>query len=539
MQALPPSFKRLSYVVFSVLAMAPAIGADSVRVGAFDFAYVTAGDRQARPVQVFDDGKSTFFQFRAGEPIPAIFSQAGGTHELVIPKLEGPYVKVPSLHGRFLLQVGRAQAQVFHSAGVRADAPPMAVAPTTAHYGAGRLVASLTPVAGALPDDAIERNSYATPAKGDAVQWVGTEARRDESTVLFARGSAVLTAEARKLIANIARGGSMKTRFTVIGRDDDTLKEGLDRLRADTLADALARAGVDADRVTTRIGVAGKAQGKLWPSSILSETDRSVAVATPGRADAARGAHISSNLTALVQAGVLRPDQARAIAAGHGAAPRAAAPVESAPVRPVFNLTAADKTVQGALRRWATQSGHELVWHAPAAMDAPINGDVTIPGSTLVEALDRLLGGLKEKGYELDAVVYSNNVIRVTARTATTVEPAAAPAAAGAGAAPKAPPTPPVLDRAPATRAATVPGAQWQMAATDRNVHNTLMRWAASSQWNLVWKAEERVPVEGDAVISSPDFRAAAEQVIAEAARAGYRLRTTNAGERTLVVSSY
>ena len=43
-------------------------------------------------MQVFDDGKSTFFQFRAGEPVPAIFADTATGQQLVIPQLEGPYI---------------------------------------------------------------------------------------------------------------------------------------------------------------------------------------------------------------------------------------------------------------------------------------------------------------------------------------------------------------------------------------------------------------------------------------------------------------
>lgn len=531
---------RLSLaLIFGGLAIFPAAGADSARVGSYDFSYVASGDTRARPVQVFDDGRSTFFQFRAGDSVPAIFSHRTGVPQLLVPVHEGPYIKVPEIHGRFVLQVGRAQANVLHSGGAREDAPPLTVvsgAGLATPYQGGpvapdsRLVASLTPVgAGRAADVAAHRNSYATPHKGDAVQWVEPEPKREEVSVWFGRGSAVLSPEARRAIASAAKAGA-GGRFVVIGRDDDTLKEGLDRLRSDNLVAALSKEGVDPSRVVSRVGVAGTPRGKTWPSTIYVEVERPVVAA------ATRSDSIRTNLQELVKAGVLKPDQAHAIAAHHGAGRVAAAapPVESP--RGGFTLTAADKTVQGSIRRWAAATNYQIVWDVPSGLDAAVHGDAVIPGNTMQEALERLLAGLKDKGYALDATVFSNRVIRLTAAGRP---PADSPAPATPAAAPPAPPAKPEA-RPPSPKSlAGAASSNWQMLQGDRTVQNMLTRWAGDAQWQLVWNAPERVAIVGDAVIASPDFRSAAEHVIAQAAAAGYRLRLTSADDRTVVVSSY
>jgi outer membrane protein OmpA-like peptidoglycan-associated protein len=530
---------RLAFALaVSGVCLAPATGADSTRVGAYDFSYAATGDVRARPIQVFDDGRNTFFQFRPGESVPAIFTHKAGVPLLLVPSQEGPYIKVANVHGRFVLQVGRAQADVVHAGATREDAPLLNVVSntglTTPYVGGpvpdgGRLVASIAPVdVGAAPDDAAYRNSYATPRKGDAVKWVEAEPRREETSVWFARGSAVISADARKSLAAAARSAGAQSNVVVIGRDDDTLKEGLDRLRAETMKSALVKMGVDASRISARVGVAGTARGRSWPSTIQIKTERPLAVAA---SNSGRASSIRSNLDALVAAGVLKPEQAQAIAVHHGVRP--AAPIvqqqETVP-KGGFTLVAADKTVQGTIKRWASSLNYQVVWDAPAALDAPILGDAAIPANSIQEALERLLGGLKDKGYALDATVFSNRVIRLTAT--------------GAGAAPRpleaSPPAPPLrVEPRPTNPRSLATTGQWQMLQGDRTVQAMLARWAAEAQWNVVWNAPERIGITGDAVITNPTFKGAAEHVIAQAAQAGYRLRVTTSDDRTVVVSSY
>jgi hypothetical protein len=79
-----------------------------------------------------------------------------------------------------------------------------------------------------------------------------------------------------------------------------------------------------------------------------------------------------------------------------------------------FTLSPTDKTVAGAVRRWAKSLHYEVVWDAPSAFDAVISGEATLPGRNMTEALDQLLRGLKEKGYALEATLHANRVIRFT-----------------------------------------------------------------------------------------------------------------------------
>ena len=525
------------------LCSVPARSADSARVGAYDFSYFLSGDARAKPVQVFDDGRNTYFQFRAGEAVPAIFAARTGAPELVVPTQEGPYVRVPELHGRFILQVGRAQANVVHGGNERPDAPQVTSVAANGmaqpYTGAGappvggRLVASLAPVAMTMGNEtALNRNSYATPVKGDRVYWP-ERTEEVEHSIGFARSAYVLSGDAQKAIVRVAQRAAPAARFTVIGRDDDSYKEGLERARADAMREALIKAGITSDRITVRTGVMSSGQkGRLWESTLMVETPQQPPMMRPAPAPAPAAAAnrpsnpaVRSNIDALVRSGILDHAHAQALLARYQptqAAPAAAAPAPEVPPGG-FTLSAADKTVSGAVRRWAHALRFQLVWDAPAPMDAPIAGDATLQGQNLSEALDHLVRGLKEKGYALEVTIYANRVIRFTSpgREPQKAAPAAPQSAA---------------ERAEAPAKAV---AQWQMLPGDRTVAGTLARWAGDAQWRVVWSAKDQVPVTGNAVVNQPDFKSAAEFVMQQVAAAGYRLRTSTRADNTLLVSSY
>lgn len=525
-----PTLSRLACGLFMLgLCSAPVQSADSARVGAYDFSYLLSGDARAKPVQVFDDGRNTYFQFRAGEAVPAIFSARSGVTQLVVPTQEGPYVKVPEVHGRFVLQVGRAQANVIHGAGERADAPQIsAMAPngmSTPYVGegslpaGGRLVASLAPVAMNLGNEqALDRNSYATPVKGDRVYWP-ERSEAVEHSFGFSRGGYVLSREARRALGSMAQRAAPSARFTVIGRDDDSYKEGLERARADALRDALTKAGIASERITVRTGVAQPSRkGKLWESTVVVESQSEaprlqLATTDAGSSSRASNPAIASNIEALVRSGVLNRAQAAAILTRHQATSQAAGTAAAeAPAGGVaqvpeggFTLTVADKTISGAVRRWAKALSYQVVWDASAQLDAPIAGDGRIEGQNISDAMDQLVRGLKEKGYVLEVTIYANRVIRFSTPTAT---------------APK-------------------KGPEWQMLPGDRTVAGTLGRWAGDARWRVEWAAKDEVPVTGKAVVKQSDFKAAADFVMQQVAAAGYRLRATTRPDNTLVVSSY
>lgn len=444
---------RLSAALFfGGLVLLPAQSADSVRVGAYDFNYLSTGDSAARPVQVFDDGRSTYLQFRPGMVVPAIFSNKSGAPQLLVPAQEGPYVKVPELHGRFLLQVGRAQAQVMHG-GARFDTAGMSVStpagqqpyvPGTPYPAGAHLVTSVAPVpltttgAPAIVDDMLERNSYATPRKGDNLTWQKqAESKRDQREIWFKSGSAALTAEARNALIAAAKATPAGARVTVIGRDDETFKDGLDRARGKAMRDVLVRAGLSPERVTVRQGVSDKQSGQQWASTLVIESGAEEVVAAGG--SVRRSSAVTENLQALVRAGVLRLEQAEHIARGHGmtmggagaqgAAPAAAATPQAiaaaaavpdvrragAPAASVtrsWEMRKADGSLDRMLTRWANEAGWTLVWRdAPAIA---VTGDMQLPASDFLAAADLVVRRAQEVGYRIHAAAYSNQTLVVS-----------------------------------------------------------------------------------------------------------------------------
>lgn len=415
---------RLSFALILVgVCMFPAQSADSARVGSYDFSYFLSGDARAKPVQVFDDGRNTYFQFRAGEAVPAIFSAPNGVPQLLVPTQEGPYVRVPEMHGRFLLQVGRAQANVVHAgAEQRPDAPPVAVVGAnglTVPYaggavpGGGRLVASLEPVPMDLSaPQALDRNSYATPTKGDQVYW-SERSSRAEHSIGFARSAWLLSRDAQRAVLRVAQDAAPSARFTVVGRDDDSYKEGLERARAEAIRNALVKAGIDSGRISVQTGVMKAGQkGPMWESTLIVETPQAAPVmqmAPAPRAPTSVNPALASNVESLVRAGVLDRAQAEALLARYR--PAAEPVTKVAPVVRSFAMRKSDESIDKMLQRWAQDAGWKVLWQGAPAIR--ITGDADIDRPDFIQAADLVVKQVNAAGYRLKATAYSNNVLQI------------------------------------------------------------------------------------------------------------------------------
>lgn len=545
--------KTVAAVAVILLNANVAVGSSAQMVGSYDFAYMTTGSHRASPVQVFDDGRNTYFQFRAGEAVPAIFTQKNGSMQLLVPEHEGPYIKVPQVHGQFTLQLGRAQAMVVHGDGTRLDAPPLhQVSPsgmTNAYYGGGvtpgaRLVASLAPAAPALVDDALERNSYATPTRGDRVGWVQPEISSTEHTIWFPKGSQTMGPQGRKLIQAIAAKARDGGKVIVMGRDDESFKEGLDQARANVMRDALVKAGVPKESIATRIGVAGKSDKNLRESNIRVEIQSSPVVSRHVAAAPAANTSNQANVQALVRSGVLTLEQGNAILSRQGG--QVAQTAQGAPQLDVppggFRMVAADKNIQTTVRRWAASVNYSVVWDVPPELDAQIGGDALIQAGSMKEAVERLLTGLRQAGYMLDATFYSNRVIRFTKAAPQSEAPSApVPAARPARHDTHSPTNGEKVIQRASTGAfdPEASGRKWSMRVEDKSMEQMLNRWGRDANWSVVWNANEIVPIDGNAVVEKPSFLNAADYVIAQAANAGYRMKAVAYANNTLVVSSY
>src|SRR5665647_2279920 len=113
------SLPKLTALAIALLALTPVLGSNAERLGAYDFSYQSNGDAKVRPVQVFDDGHSTYFQFRAGEPIPAIFADSANGPTFLTLQNEGPYVKVSAVASGYSLRLGYGMGHVSYQGGGR------------------------------------------------------------------------------------------------------------------------------------------------------------------------------------------------------------------------------------------------------------------------------------------------------------------------------------------------------------------------------------------------------------------------------------
>lgn len=392
----------------------PAVAGNGTRVGSYDFTYASAGEARAQPVQVFDNGINTYFQFRAGTVIPAIFGQVGGNLTLLIPVQEGPYVRVEGVFGQFTLQIGAARAEVIHAGATRMDAPEIKIAPpsgmVTPYMGGAvpsdaKLLASVkTQAAPTLIDDKREHYSYATPIKGDKVSWDEVETLVQDNAVWFVAGRTTLGPVGRKTVKSIASRAPRGARFVVVGQYDETMGEKMEEGRAAALRDELVANGVPLSSITVKYGQKGTTQNKLWSSLIQIESDAKTAMIRGNRPS--ENTAVVDNVQSLVKKGVLSYDQGQAILRRSN--------VAAVEPQGEFQMKASDKTLQGMIRRWSEAAGYRLVWEATEAADPKISGDAVIKAPSIVQALDKVMADIKAKGYALDLTIYSNKVIRIT-----------------------------------------------------------------------------------------------------------------------------
>lgn len=103
-------------------AAKPEPVSDATPPESWNFAYSYAGAKTNVPARVFDDGKSTFFQWLVGNEAPAVFVVGqDGNESLVNTAMRGRYFVVDEVAGQFVLRNGAQVTQVFNDALARAQ----------------------------------------------------------------------------------------------------------------------------------------------------------------------------------------------------------------------------------------------------------------------------------------------------------------------------------------------------------------------------------------------------------------------------------
>lgn len=358
------------------MAVSTQAGPYSATIGKFDFTYLIQGDDfRIKPLQVFDDGERTYFQFRSDAPIPAILDATG--QKVFTPYKEGPYIVVNGRPRDFVLALGLSRATAVH-ADVASGAQPR---PDVGRAPAGPAMISTRYTQPARYDagDATA-SSYAAPVRGDVVEWQ-EQGRTQDQPVLFAKGSATLSKAARDGIESLARRIDADTKIVVIGRDDPSQKDGLAEQRALALRNALTGAGVPRDSIRLQIGVEFGDPIKSGKSYLYASSLR------------------------WTQSRALR-DVAQERPAGQvAAAARAVSPAQR------FDIRAADYELAVSLQRWASNTGYELVWDAEPVK---VDGASMVEANDMVDAVKKVVGELRRMGYPVKAQAYSDRVIRIT-----------------------------------------------------------------------------------------------------------------------------
>lgn len=396
--------KRRLLIAMSMFVLTAGYAAEPMRMGNYDFSYEMSGVSKVMPVQVFDDGSSTYFQFRAGAPIPAIFVNGPTGLVMVVPEMQGPYARIAGVTGKYVLRIGFGMGQVSYAGErrpqlTRTVTEPIQTQPisqVTNEYATpaasprdmAMLKASTTATATALktafyddpsPRIALDVNSYATPIKGDLAQFPKTAngstalVKADETNVPFVVGKASLGPIGRKLVQTQAKafvGG----RVEVVGRDDESSKDGLADSRAKNVVDLLVASGVPRSAIT------------------LNTTDKLLG---NKQASASSGAQITLYRPSVRTQGVEQPQMG----------------FQEAPITS-WKLRATDETVNRVLQRWADEAGWRLIWKS--GTEIRVTGDAELVRDGFVSAADYLLVQARSYGYRIKGHAYNNRVLVVT-----------------------------------------------------------------------------------------------------------------------------
>lgn len=337
--------------------LATSCGATSVpaRLGAFSFDYLVAGEGSARPVQVFDDGTQTYLQYRPGVAMPAFVSADGD--QLFMPRLQGPYVVLDAVPRDVVAQLGTSRVRITHAS----------LATNAVQWARGGT---------ALPRAANQwtENSYATPARGDRIEWRHRDEVAQDFTLEFEAGGTNLSPQAAKLLRTRARALSEAGRIQVVGREDGTLKEGVGAGRAAAVADHLVAAGVPRSRIA-------------------------VQVAREARESTASGPVAGAAVSAFASRVYAPPPEVRPLPALRTGVAR-------------FQLRAADGNLAANLQRWASAQGWRVV--VKDAPEVKVVGDAELQQTDFLAAADFAIEQARQAGYPIRAAAHGNQVLVLT-----------------------------------------------------------------------------------------------------------------------------
>lgn len=214
----------------------------------FDFGYEVGGDPVTAPVQVFDDGERTYFQFRdTVKLLPVIFRvMPNGEREQVPFERRAPYVIVSDVNKRFFLSNGVGEASVEY-VGTRPVQPRPQITVAEAVGRVAALVNAGTPAQPAAPAVVqAPAAAIAAPAPEKRIPIppaIAAEAKPIFRDVVFPQGGTSLTPAATATLQGIIAAAEDAVGIVVYGRNDRGGSTALAQRRATAIRDFLLTKG--------------------------------------------------------------------------------------------------------------------------------------------------------------------------------------------------------------------------------------------------------------------------------------------------------
>lgn len=460
------SIELRHHIVATAALLAVASSTSAAQPGAYDFTYRMGGERTVLPLQVFDDGKETYFQWRAStQVVPAIIADTPQGPRVATYHRSGAFIVVPGVATSYRLQFGSLTGQVSYAGPARAvtvgSAPTTeqpaaqpamatpAASPSTAMPKATPVVARNAVSSGYVVDASIagsaappagvqtapaETAGAPTPVVRADVPPAAAGPRTQAVRVPFETGRSQMTAAAQREIRRAFAGEGTITSVTIVGRDDSAAQDGLARSRAMAIRAAAIDAGAPASRIRLIEGLMREGDKATTPTSDLRVVRSSLHKAAHDIAGepstiAEAIAMVARGMRALARMGAI--DQARAdsfvdslrrMVGMGGPAPTKPDVQTLAPtvtggvaqgsaldqVTGVWTMLPADGTAQRGLRKWAEQAGMTLDWQAD--IDYPINSLILVRGSAR-EAVDSVRQSLETASTPLKVQIDNNRII--------------------------------------------------------------------------------------------------------------------------------
>ena len=350
----------LKFVIIAVAAVASLAQAQGLEK--YNFKYAGEGQKNILPVQVFDDGSQTIFQFKQGQRIPAIFVEQNGGWNLVTPHEDGAYYYIPRISSSYKLKIGYSEATIKYLGSDRES-----------HSNVG-------------PVNALNKRSYAAVAKGDDFVWADAT-DHSENSIVFQKGTAKVSQASAKTFSSLAKklldAKSIEV-FGYSGVDDDS---DLGRRRVDAIVNSLTSFGVERARIKTISNVRGSSD--------------------------VRGGEIGARVEyviAKIRPSILEKPSIQSKGVESSTRPESFSTLG----KQLYRIEKTDTSILGVLSRWGDASGWKVIDVNFPHIKLEGSTDQEIAYGTFLEAVDKINAGLRRKGYTgIDGKAYSDNIIEI------------------------------------------------------------------------------------------------------------------------------